>query len=85
MTAIELKSELYRQIDTISDNEPLMTKVLAFIRGLVLMPPSVPVASYTVEELNARIEDSLMDIKEGRVKRNEDIEKMLEEEFEWLR
>lgn len=84
MTTIELKSELYRQIDCIADSEPLMTKVLNYLRRLNLTT-SAAMPAYTTEELNARIAESLQDIKAGRTITNEDAEKRLTEEFEWLR
>ena len=84
MTALELKHELYRQIDSIADSEPLMTRVLNYMHRLG-SKASETVSPYTVEELNSRITASLGDIEAGRTKNNEEVEKLLLEEFEWLR
>ena len=84
MAAIELKAELYRQIDTMADDESLLEKVLSFVRKLTTT--SVPaVTPYTMDELNQRIDKSLEDLKAGRTKKNEEVEKLLLKEFEWLR
>ncbi|MBR1879858.1 MAG: hypothetical protein IJ804_03800 [Prevotella sp.] len=84
MTALELKYELYRQIDNIADSEPLMTRVLNYMRRLGPTVTASP-APYTVEELNSRITASLDEIKAGRTKKNVEVEYLLKEEFEWLR
>jgi len=85
MTTVELKSELYRQIDIISGSEALMTKVLTFMQQLNMPMPVAAAVPYTDAELNARISASLNDIENGRTKKNEEVERMLTEEFEWLR
>jgi predicted transcriptional regulator len=84
MTALELKYELYRQIDNIADSEPLMTRVLNYMRRLGSSATEA-LTPYTVEELNSRVKASLDDIKAGRMKTNEEVEMLLKEEFEWLR
>ncbi|MBP3260512.1 MAG: hypothetical protein J6M01_05390 [Prevotella sp.] len=84
MTALELKYELYRQIDNIADSEPLMTRVLNYMRSLGSSATEA-LTPYTVEELNSRVKASLDDIKAGRMKTNEEVEMLLKEEFEWLR
>lgn len=35
MTAIELRAELFREMSPLLDSETAMTKVLAFVKGLV--------------------------------------------------
>jgi antitoxin MazE len=35
MTALELNAELYRAMGEIADNETLLAKVLAYVKGLV--------------------------------------------------
>ena len=35
MTAIELRAELLREMSPLLDNEPAMTKMLAFVKSLV--------------------------------------------------
>ena len=84
MTALELKYELYRQIDSIADNEPLMKRVLNYMHRLGSKATETA-SPYTMEELNSRITASLDDIEAGRTKNNEEVEKLLLEEFEWLR
>lgn len=84
MTALELKYELYRQIDNIADSEPLMMRVLNYMRRLGSSATEA-LTPYTVEELNSRVKASLDDIKAGRMKTNEEVEMLLKEEFEWLR
>jgi predicted transcriptional regulator len=84
MTALELKYELYRQIDSIADSEPLMKRVLNYMHRLGSKATETT-SPYTMEELNSRITASLDDIEAGRTKNNEEVEKLLLEEFEWLR
>ena len=89
MTAIELKAELFRQIDTIADDEPMLTKVLNYVSKLrvgsrrgALPSNTVP---YTLSELNHRIDVSLSQIEEGKTISDVQAKQQLEEEFEWLR
>ena len=36
MTAIQLRAELFREMSPLLDNESAMTKVIAFVKGLVI-------------------------------------------------
>ena len=85
MTAIELKSELYQQIDHLADSETLLAKVLDFVRRLNAPAPITAETPYTKEEAIARVSVSLEQINAGRVKTNEEVEQLLLEEFEWLK
>ena len=89
MTAIELKAELFRQIDTIDDDEPMLAKILNYVSKLRVSNHRKVQASkivpYTLSELNHRIDVSLSQIEEGKTISNGQVKEQLEEEFEWLR
>ena len=40
---------------------------------------------YTMDEINQMIDESLDDIKNGRVYTSEQVDKMMKEEFPWLK
>ena len=40
---------------------------------------------YTMDEINQMIDESLDDIKKGRVYTSEQVDKMMKEEFPWLK
>ena len=40
---------------------------------------------YTMDEINQMIDESLDDIKKGRVYTSEQVDKMMKEEFQWLK
>ena len=89
MTAIELKAELFRQIDTLEDDEPMLTKILNYVSKLRVGKRQEAQTStfvpYTLSEINHRIDTSLHQIEEGKTITDEQVKKQLEEEFEWLR
>ena len=89
MTAIELKAELFRQIDTMADNEPMLLKVLNYIGKLRVGNPSkatiAAIEPYSLTEINNRIDASLNQIEEGKIMKDSEVREKLEEEFEWLR
>ena len=89
MTAIELKAELFRQIDTLEDDEPMLTKILNYVSNLRVSKRQEAQAEtfipYTLSEINHRIDTSLHQIEEGKTITDELAKKQLEEEFEWLR
>ena len=89
MTAIELKAELFRQIDTLEDDEPLLTKILNYVSKLRVNKrqeaQTEAFTPYTLSEINHRIDTSLNQIEEGKIIPDELVKKQLEEEFEWLR
>lgn len=84
MTVIDLKAELYRQIDTMADDESFLEKVLGFVSKLTSTPVST-VTPYTMEELNSRIDRSIEDVKAGRTLTSAEVKNKLLEEYEWLR
>ncbi|MCR5153083.1 MAG: hypothetical protein K6A98_08045 [Prevotella sp.] len=84
MTAIELKTELYQQIDAIADDESLLTRIIGFVKSLKRQN-AVSVVPYTMEELDDRISESLKDIESGKVCTSKEVHDALLDEFEWLR
>ncbi len=89
MTAIELKAELFRQIDTLEDDEPMLTKILNYVSKLRVgkrqEAQTETFTPYTLSEINHRIDISLNQIEEGKTITDKQVKKQLEEEFEWLR
>ena len=60
----------------------LMSRISA---SLVSEQADEQISPYTMEEIHSRIDQSLEDIKEGRVLSNDSVQQQLMEEFEWLR
>lgn len=84
MTAIDLKAELYRQIDTMADDESFLEKVLGFVYKLTSNPAEA-VTPYTMEELNSRIDRSIEDVKAGRTLTSTEVKSKLLDAYNWLR
>ena len=64
MTAVQLNAEVLRAINNISDDETLMTKVLAYIKKLTAKKEDPTLM--TKEEFFAKIERAEKEIAEGK-------------------
>lgn len=71
MTTLQLRAELFREMNPLLDSEAALEKMLAFVRSLMPVKttanePSATFRPYTMEEINERLERSERDFAEGR-------------------
>ncbi|MBQ7141929.1 MAG: hypothetical protein IJR84_02560 [Bacteroidaceae bacterium] len=78
MTAIQLRAELFREINPILDNEGMMLKLLKYVKKLTAKKEDPTLM--TKEEFFARVDEAREQIKRGNSTRFSDREKM----NEWL-
>lgn len=83
MTTLELKASLIQEFTELLENEEYLKKLQRYMRRLRRNSYAVPkepittveeeLAPYTLEELNARIDESEADIEAGRVISSEEM------------
>ena len=71
MTTLQLRAELFREMNPLLDSEAALEKMLAFVRSLLVVnnsanEPQTEFRPYTMEEINERLERSERDFAEGR-------------------
>ena len=90
MTSMELdarRMEIFREIMQINDMEVLdglkrsLKRLTAKACKSAVQEDLVP---YTMEEINARIDEAEADIDAGRVYSSEQVHKMMEAKYPWL-
>lgn len=92
MTSMELdarRMEIFREIMQINDIEVLDGLKRSLKRLTAKSRKSATtnqenLSSYTMEEINARIDEAEADIDAGRVYTSEQVHKMMEDKYPWL-
>lgn len=92
MTSMELdarRMEIFREIMQINDIEVLDGLKRSLKRLTAKSRQSATtnqenLSSYTMEEINARIDEAEADIDAGRVYTSEQVHKMMEDKYPWL-
>lgn len=93
MTSMELdarRMDIFREIMQINDMEVLdgLKRSLKRLKSKAAKAASMPVQEdltpYTIEEINARIDEAEADIDAGRVYTSEQMHKMMEAIYPWL-
>ena len=79
MTAIELRAELFREMSPLLDNEPAMTKILAFVKSLVPSKKAKKESDWANRFAGAwkdsrSAEEIISDIRESRTVNSREIE-----------
>ena len=69
MTAVEMSTELFRQLSIIAEDESLMAKMLKYSKKLTASKTDPTLM--TKEEFFAKIDESLEQARQGRVHRIE--------------
>lgn len=93
MTSMELdarRMEIFREIMQINDIEVLdglkrsLKRLKTKAGKAASMPFQEDLTPYTMEEINARIDEAEADIDAGRVYTSEQMHKMMEAKYPWL-
>lgn len=74
MTLMQINAEIYRSLGAIAEDEGLMKRAAKYLKKLATQTEDDTLM--TKEEFFARIDESLQQAKEGKVKTFTDIEEM---------
>ncbi|MBR4327677.1 MAG: hypothetical protein IKP73_19350 [Bacteroidales bacterium] len=75
MTALEVNTQIWRNIAAIADDEPLMTQLAKYVKKLVAKKKKDSTLM-TKEEFFANVDEALLQAKQGRVHRMKDGESL---------
>lgn len=88
MTKMELRAGIFEKLNSLLDDEESLQQLDNFLyklkkKSVHAQKRNIP-PPYTMEELNARIDRSEMEIDTGKTLTNENVFKEMENKYPWL-